>query len=81
MVGKMFPLHNLEILGDILINFEPLSKFINIFEEDRSIKKTKTKTTTHKTNVIKRHYKNKNKTQTTTYIYNVKLPMFLQTKV
>ena len=24
MVGELFPLHNLEILGDILINFEPL---------------------------------------------------------
>ena len=28
MVGELFPLHNLEILGDILTNFEPLFKHL-----------------------------------------------------
>ena len=74
MVGKLFPLHNLEILGDILINFEPLSTLMNVFEEDSSTYKKKNNTKTH---VIQQQYK----TQITTYIYNVKLPIFLQTKV
>ena len=79
MVGKLIPLHNLKILGDILISFEPLSTFINIFEEGSTIKKKK-KNTQNKRHITTLQL-NQYKTQTTTYIYNVKLPMFLQTKV
>ena len=43
MVGELFSLHNLEILGDILINFEPLSTYKIIFEEDNTTHKKKKK--------------------------------------
>ena len=80
MVGELFPLHNLEILGDILINFEPLSTFINILEEG-STKKIKTNKQIHEQTLYNALQLNQhNPAKTTTYIYNVKLPLFSSTQ-
>ena len=74
MVGELFPLHNLEILGDILINFEPLFKHLlrKIITTLKKKKNNKYKNTCHYND------NTKHKLQLTFTMYT--LPIFLKNR-